>query len=372
MKDHPHILAIAGDPGGAAAIAPVLSELIIRSGPDCLTVLAYREAIGVFRRSGIPFCEVDESTDAETFHDQLIESQPHLILTSTSVNGIDLELKLLAASSQLNIPSLSVLDFWSNYRRRFENSAGCLQLPTRIAVMDENAIHAMVRVGFPREILVATGQPAFDRLTDWTPVRKAATRASVRGQLNISESTTLIVFMSQPLEEFYRQFPVNERPCYNEKTVFARILPLLSTVAAGGRSLQIMIKPHPRERRESWSDLKATEVPVSVNGEIPSADLALAADLVLGMTSVVLLECSLLGRPVVSIQPETTQCENVFRDFPAIASCLRDQDLPDLLYGQLMTSTATLPAPVMETATPQVLAELQKLVDSKSTREGGR
>ena len=109
------IVAVAGDPGGAAAIAPVIEAL--RRAGRLVIALAYRQAAQVWKGQGLAFDDVPETTDVKEARRILRSSPTAGLLTATSVNGVDLEKHFIAAARHDRVPSVAVLDFWSSYRR---------------------------------------------------------------------------------------------------------------------------------------------------------------------------------------------------------------------------------------------------------------
>ena len=82
-----------------------------------------------------------------------------LLLTGTSYNSVDLEKKFIASARERGVPSLAVLDFWSNFALRFSRGDGGLEnIPDRIAVMDEWAREEMIAAGFDATRLVVTAR----------------------------------------------------------------------------------------------------------------------------------------------------------------------------------------------------------------------
>ncbi len=310
------VLTLAGDPGGGAAIAPVIERL---SETKTVHAYAYRQSVELFWDRGINCEAMCESTSDADFHKLLDDVRPDVVLSATSVNGVDLERKLIRAAYELEIPSVSVLDFWANYRSRFADADGELRyLPNRIAVMDAKARESMIVAGFPEGIITITGQPALDHLTNVIKSKKRQRRIDTRSALGIDDTAKLVVFMSQPLEEFYRDYNTDQLPpAYNEKTVFADLI----SAANDNESIRIVIKPHPREVLDSWKEVLEEHSLVSLDSETNSHDLALAADRVVGMTSMILVECAMLGCRVISVQSGEAESKNPFVGFPNIYFC---------------------------------------------------
>jgi hypothetical protein len=117
----------------------------------------------------------------------------------------------------------------------------------------------------------------------------------------------MVLFASQPLAEFYASDAlVASSPGYDQYTVLRLLVAALEVLVDRNRcSMLLVIRPHPRE---AMSRLKAYErdgnglrVVVSVAEDARSA--VLAADLVCGMTTMLLMESCYLGQVTVSLQP---------------------------------------------------------------------
>ena len=66
---------------------------------------------------------------------------------------------------------------------------------------------------------------------------------------------------------------------------------------------EIVVKPHPREDTAAWEHVVLGRAQLS---SASAAELLMACDGVIGMTTMVLIEAHLLGLPVLSLQPERT------------------------------------------------------------------
>jgi hypothetical protein len=154
------VVAVAGDPGGAAAVAPVLAEL--RRRGVVVHAWPYAQAAHIWSAHGLAHDPLPDGPPREV-EARLRSSGADALLIATSMNGAMWERAFTAAALTLGRPTLAVLDFWTNYRGRFAGADGQLaDLPDVIAVMDEEARDEMVSAGFPAARLRVTGQPAFD------------------------------------------------------------------------------------------------------------------------------------------------------------------------------------------------------------------
>src|SRR3989344_3637289 len=117
-----NVLVCASNPGGGQAVAPVAQELT-RMGHTVVCVVegASRD---IFMKKKI------EYTDAAMIHDEIMnaltrEKPFDLFLFGSSI-GMTIEKKLLALCRAKGIPSVCVMDFWSNYRARFSRAGNDL------------------------------------------------------------------------------------------------------------------------------------------------------------------------------------------------------------------------------------------------------
>jgi hypothetical protein len=301
----PVVVAVCGDPGGANAVAPVIEALqterrVIVHG------LAYRQARALWTKRNLAFSDLNEDITRLMVVEWLRQSGAALVLTGTSFNTVELEKQFIAAARELKVPSLAVLDFWSNYARRFSNAEGGLvYVPDRIAIMDERARAEMMAEGFHPERLVVTGQPVFDDLAVWRSRFTPARGQAIRDGLNIQPDELLILFLSEPLSQLCGTDPANPLyPGYDEQTVLRALVPALDQIAEENRQkLVLVVRPHPRESAEAFYGHTggATRIVVSSEGE--ARNLVMTADLVIGIDTMLLVEACYLGCVTVSLQP---------------------------------------------------------------------
>lgn len=234
------------------------------------------------------------------------DSGTGLLLTGTSMNSLEYEKQFIAVARDLGMPSLTVLDFWSNYRHRFSDEKDRLvYLPDRIAVMDDETRRQMTAERIDPSLLVVTGQPAFDDLASARQSFTAETRARTRAELGLEPEDLLIVFASQPLA---RVFGDNiSSPLYlgfDERGVLTNLIAALELIAGRlERRLTLAIRPHPKESAASFSQYESGTINILVSTNGSSRDILMSADLVAGMNSNLLVEACYLGCIVVSLQP---------------------------------------------------------------------
>jgi hypothetical protein len=269
---------------------------------------AYRQAVDLWRRHGLPVEELAEGAPVEFPH------ETQVLVTGTSVNGVDLEKQFILAARANGIASIALLDFWSNYRLRFSSREGRLDcFPDRVAVMDTTARREMIEEGFDPARLVVTGQPAFDDLGRWRAAFPVGRRAEVRRAWKVEEDASLVLFASQPISTLCRGAEaLLPDPGYDELTVAGLLVSTLEKISAESRKqMTLVIRPHPREDAAAFEQFRSAHVDVRVSREGDVRELIMAADLVAGMSTVLLVEACYLGAVVVSLQPNLNETDSV-------------------------------------------------------------
>ncbi len=312
MKTGPNIVAVGGDPGGAEALAPVLTALV--AGGAAVHACAYRQAPAVWAARGLAAETLADTTDDAACAEILRGHAADFLLTATSMNGVNLEQKFTAAARVLGVPSLAVLDFWTNYRGRFADADGALAfVPDRVAVMDTRARDAMLAEGFAPEQLVVTGQPAFDEVAEWRRAAPGDLRSTVRQAFGVAAAERLVVFASQPLSTLLgADVTAPGHPGYTERTVLPLLIAALETLAREiGLAMVLLVRPHPRETESDYAALSSDAIRIVVSTAWHRRAVALAADLVAGMNSAFLVEACQLGCATVSLQPGLRLAESL-------------------------------------------------------------
>lgn len=293
------ILSFSREAGGAALIAPVV-ELLQRSGADVL-LYAKDRALDVFSQRKLAHKPMIAFEDLEKACRARFGRLPDLVFTSaTSLPQLDMTEKLLWNwAAARGCPSAAAVDQWQNYAVRFSGKRPSERLayqPDAILVMDEEARKEAIADGLPAARLRVTGQPA---LEETAASAKKLDRAAIRERLGAAPRDFLVVFAAEALKAHFSDLG------YDEQTTADFLLDELGKLAPRSRRpLRLLIKLHPQNARGEFEPLLATSrLPSSMAGMELSAMKAIrAADLVVGMTSIFLVQSALMGVPTLSLQ----------------------------------------------------------------------
>jgi len=297
------VLAFARESGGAQAIAPVIKELQNRGAS--ILVLAKDVAEKIFMQHGLSSLYLEDGESC--FIDPLLSQQwglqsPDIVLTSAaSLPELDMtEKNLWRWALHQGIPSVAVLDQWQNYARRFSSclTSDMAFLPEMCCVMDKFACSGMLAESFPPERLVITGQPAFDILCG-TMTAEAESAVELKRNMGMDNGRPTLVFIGEAIGRH-----LGGAYGYDESAILNHLLDILKEME---ESPNLIIKKHPQNVDEDF-DLDAVKrasermVVKIVGMEHPSKPVVLSADIVVGMSSVLLVESILLGKITVSLE----------------------------------------------------------------------
>jgi hypothetical protein len=236
---------------------------------------------------------------------RLRQDKASLVLSGTSDNALDWEKLFIATARAIGVPSIAVLDFWSNYVTRFSSADDRLDcLPDVVAVMDERARGEMLAAGIAAERILVTGQPAFEGLAERLSRFSPDERARIRESVGVEQSDLLVMFASQPIRQLYGGEESPDYVGYTEDSVLRHLIRSLEAVQREcPERIALLIRPHPREEVQQYSSYASSMIKIVASSAGDRYNCAMAADLVTGMTSVLLVEACYLQRPVISFQP---------------------------------------------------------------------
>ncbi len=130
-------------------------------------------------------------------------------------------------------------------------------------------------------------------------------------QLNVASARALLVFASEPQAKYFGVDASSPTYLgYTEQDSLRLVVDALQSIRSQlDRPVHVIVKLHPLE--ENMAQLgalldRAPDLPVHALRHYPPRNLITAADVVMGMTSIFLLEAALIGRPVLSVQPNRT------------------------------------------------------------------
>jgi len=275
------VILSSSDPGGGNSIIPLVKTLE-DNGHKVISVIGGKSR-DIWKHNGCDYIDGDIFSDA-LIKNVFQEYKPDLIVCSTSV-GLTIEKKITLHAKKEHIPTLSVLDFWSNYWKRFSSpdKKDFIYLTDHVCIMDEVAKKEMIQDGFDENVLYVTGNPHFDHFAD--------------GIESTSEDSERLLFISQPLSELENHDSFIGYG-YDEIEVLSDIIGILQTI---NYNYKLVLRPHPKETPSKFDAFIGDRICISDEIDI-KCDISLSG-LIIGMSSSVLLQATVAGKKILSYQP---------------------------------------------------------------------
>jgi hypothetical protein len=208
--------------------------------------------------------------------------------------GHTIDKDLINYSKDKKKSSISVIEHWSWYRKRFELN-GELILPDFIFVNDEIAYADAVNEGLPSEKLIIAGNPILESLRVFDDTKQIGRSKLL--QHYMLPNKKVIVFISEELASEFNGS--DDELGYDEFSVLDQLIRLLQP------DEHLVIKLHPEEAEDKYQHLISQCVSVLRSIDIHS--LNIMADVVVGMASMLLLELAMLRNDVISFRPNATK-----------------------------------------------------------------
>lgn len=288
------ILLFARDPGGCNSISPLFNFLTNKE----FSVLLYAKDFALsWMQTNFSLKPQDLAAEIQNFSSLEVESwiknlNPTFVLTGTSFGDLS-ERLIWKACRKLEIPCFAILDHWINYSIRFKESDGNHVFPDLIIVPDLDGKNLALLQGLPESKIRVWGNPYYEYLTSNTSFHQSE---KIRNKFLTKPGDILVSFASEP----FSLSPENYG--YHENKILAALIESLKRNLSGC----LVVRPHPKENRKLLEELARSHscenLRVVVSSDENSVDLIQASDLVCGMISHYLIEGSIFGKPVLSIQ----------------------------------------------------------------------
>lgn len=300
------ILLYADDPGAANYLASLPSALGV-SGMSSRFVIdpaltAYAADRNMACASRPPNAEPEE-----------LLTGIQLLVVGTSENPSCFGHRLTDAARRLGTPSLGVVDMEVNAARRFKGLSQdpLHHAPNFLAVTDKGSREAFARLGFPTDRIAICGHPHYDRVRLRRADFEAQDRKALRQSLFPDAPPPIWMFLAEGVDQLNPSvsFRANDYTLHGRGDTDFRGAIVLEEIldAAAGLNPRpwIVLRLHPKNRLEDFDACRAEVDAISSSGD--PLPMVWAADQVIGMTTMLLLEAYLLGRPHLSVLPRASE-----------------------------------------------------------------
>lgn len=310
MNVHTDILIFVEDPGAVNCTIGLLEPL--RAMDVNTTIYAMGTSIEYMAGKGAIFTELPNEINPIILLDTV---SPTLVLIGTSENPDTLGLKLITPAKERGIPTVGIVDGPANAQHRFRGSgSSALHLaPDFIIVPNTHLADIFIEMGHPKSNVLVGGNPYYDNVKTERIALHAEGQNSVRKRVfpDAPDGTPIIVFAAEISDglnpsQFYRsnEYTLHGQASRNLRTEVV-LDEFLDCLSGQMPKPYLSLRLHPKNSREEFSNYLPHFNQISDTGS--PTDICYAADLVVGMTSILLMEAAILGRPTLSIIPR--ECE---------------------------------------------------------------
>ncbi len=344
MPPEKKVLLFSRDPGGANTIIPLVKPL--REKGYNAMLYGKDVALNRYADAGLPSSDIISEVNhvsPDAIENFLRTVHPDVVITGTSADDFT-EKYLWQAAGRIGIPSMAIIDQWTNYGLRFsdflvseiseylkrKNHPYC---PSVIVAMDDYSRIEMIHEGLPSEKIVVCGQPYFETIASFVPNPEELAGCNQRNA--IRDDDFVVVFASEPIIKTCGDTALSFWG-YSERSIFSSLVRALhqNTRKSTGQRVVLVIRPHPKESRDGLLDIvkQYPDLHWSIDAETSPRVLIKRGDLVCGMSSMFLIESVIMGRPTMSIQIGLKRENPFILDRQGtLASILTEDDL----YSQL-------------------------------------
>lgn len=307
------VLCFVEDPGAANYIAGIPEELTARGYR--VKLLADGFARNFLSQRNVPFEDVTAHTEHASAEDLLNSHTPRLVVVGTSENPDTMGLALIDACRRAKVPTVGAVDAIANsaYRFRGRSKKALRYAPDWLLAPDPWTKKSYQSLGFLADRIAVCGHPSYDQTKAVAGELSKKDRHMLRKTLfpNLLTNQRVLVFIAEisgglNSRQFQRsaEYTMTGRGKNKgrSKIVLEEFLDALSLIHPRPYSV---LRLHPKNTRDEFKIYSDDFDLVSQDGS--PLELIFASDLVVGMTSMLLLEASILGRPTLSIVPRAIE-----------------------------------------------------------------
>jgi hypothetical protein len=300
------ILIVVEDPGAANFIVE-LPTALERMGISC-HVLAYGHAREFLRDRNVIFNEPSKEYGSGNIIDSIL---PRMLLVGTSQNPDSPVLMLVEESQRRGILTAGFVDMAVDAPLRFSGRSDnpLKYAPKHLIVPDKVTQDEFQKLGFSAEWIIICRHPAYDRVRkrarELAKQDIAALRARLLGLNPAPRPVWLFAAEHMDGSELRRmsrspKYTLNGRGNSDRRTDIV-LEEVLDVAAIMSPHPFVILRLHPKNTGEEFSAFLPEVDFLSIGGD--PMDLVWVSDLVIGLSSILLMEAVHMGRPTLSVVP---------------------------------------------------------------------
>lgn len=297
------------DPGAAVFVARLSAEPGIR-------LLAMPPAAGFLKGLGTPAVEVSPESAAEYVTAFLQNERPSVLVVGTSTNVKTPAFEMVRVARNLGVTTVGVVDAAVNADARFRGTTEnpLKHAPDWLIVADDATRDAFVALGYPPTRVAVCGNPQFETAVLTADALEGEGRDVVRRRLLSAEATfrPVVLFAAEVSAGGLNPDQHRRSTAYTlagNPSSSGRMEVVLDEFLFGVESLEVrpflVLRLHPKANFADLEKYAHRFDHVSAGGS--ALELVFASDLVVGMTSMLMMEAALMGVPTLSIVPRAEE-----------------------------------------------------------------
>jgi len=304
------VLIYAEDPGAGNFVACLPPVLALRGFRTVLIAAGHAQVL--LQKRGIAFEVLPRDASPA---DILGRWNPRVVIAGTGDGGT-LARRLISEGRARKILTVATVDARLALDRRFQGTSGdsLEHAPDWMLVPDQWTREAFLTMGCSAEQVLAVGQPHLDYVRSIAATLSDEGRAAIRKRLfgDSLLDRRVVTFIDEPSVAL----PESPKNCGHytlkgrgQATGRTQIVldEFIDTLPTGPSKPYLVFRIHPRSFAEDYKGyLNHFDF---ISSSEPAPDVAFASDLVVGMTSMLLLEAAAMGRPTFSIVPQPEEAE---------------------------------------------------------------
>jgi hypothetical protein len=302
------ILFFVEDPGAANFILDIPQK--VSNEGVVAQLFASSFASEFLLKRNVAFIDLNKNQEAA---DILIKYSPKLIVVGTSQNSRSIGLDLIDCGKRLGIPTIGFVDSPADcdYRFRGQSKDPLKHEPDWVLAPDNFTKSILVQLGFRKEKIDICGNPNYKRILKLKSEYDKIGVKKLRHDLNIKDSgSPLIIFIDEHLNSHDKRLFKSEDYLFSgNQNAKNRNEIILSELLLALRSCKIpqniIVRLHPKSNESGYNIFK-NQIQ-SFSSENDPLKVLYCADIVVGMTSMLLVEALLLGKDVISIIPREVE-----------------------------------------------------------------
>ena len=295
-----------------AASAKLVAELANGRKPNQLLFAGRDAAAYVLEAAGI---KTTISMTGATLQDptkMLREHQVETLVTGLSDRDDQTPQALWRAANACGAKSVAIADDTTislkhsrqDLNDRFRDADGIQIFPETLCVVDEESRRAVVTAGMPNDSIIIIGNlhlKRFRRLAEAIDQHKIIT---LRHKWGATEESKVVLYASEPITQMRKHGKTRN---HDELSLLGDLIDrvrknrLANNISCDAHTM-VVVRPHPRDQLAKFQPYLVDQTPRTIVSRAgSSAEAVLAADAVVGITSMLLVEAAALQRPSFSL-----------------------------------------------------------------------